>query len=177
MDVFEAIRARCSYRGRYLDKPVPEEDLRKIVEAGLMAPSGKNLQTTEFVIVDAPLLVHEIAAMHTVNVAAQQAKAFIVCVVNKESPEEYHGLSFVVEDCAAAVENMLLAITALGYATVWIDGWLRAEDRAERIGKLLGIPETKVARVLLPLGVPKETFPKLKRKPFEERAWFNRYRA
>ncbi len=55
----------------------------------------------------------------------------------------YEGHSFQVEDCAAAVENMLLAITALGYATVWIDGWLRVEDRGETIGEMIGLSSNK----------------------------------
>ena len=49
----------------------------------------------------------------------------IVCVTDPQPV--YHTMSFPAEDCAAAVENMLLAIAALGYATVWIDGALRAE--------------------------------------------------
>ncbi|RMG04478.1 MAG: nitroreductase, partial [Planctomycetota bacterium] len=59
MDVFEAIRRRHSYRGPFTDAPVPREDLRKIVEAGIRAPSGKNEQTTSFVIVDDPALLEQ----------------------------------------------------------------------------------------------------------------------
>ena len=40
-------------------------------------------------------------------------------------------MSFGAEDCAAAVANMLLAITAVGYATVWTDGALRREVEAK----------------------------------------------
>ncbi|MCK4343353.1 MAG: nitroreductase family protein [Phycisphaerae bacterium] len=52
MDVFEAIAKRHSYRGPFKDQPVPRADLQRIVQAGLQAPSGKNAQTTTFVIVD-----------------------------------------------------------------------------------------------------------------------------
>ena len=58
---------------------------------------------------------------------------------------------------------------------MWIDGWLRVEGRAEKIGKLLGLPEGKIIRVLLPVGVPAEVYKRPEKKPFEERAWFNRY--
>jgi nitroreductase len=84
-------------------------------------------------------------------------------------------VSFAVEDCSAAVENILLAITTLGYATVWIDGWLRGEGRAETVGALLGVPQDKVIRILLPIGVPAEKRSPAEKKPFAERAWFNRY--
>jgi len=175
MDVFEAIARRHSYRGSYRQQPVPREDLRRIVQAGLQAPSGKNAQTTRFVIVDDPGLVSQIRAMHSSNLAMQQAQAYIACVVDRQPEAVYEGHSFQVEDCAAAVENMLLAITALGYASVWVDGWLRLEQHAERIGQLLGLPAGKRVRVILPIGVPAETWSQKEKLPFEKRAWFNRY--
>jgi len=64
MDVFDVIERRHCYRGAYEGRPVPREDLRRIVEAALKAPSGKNAQTTRFVIVDDPGLVRQIAGMH-----------------------------------------------------------------------------------------------------------------
>ncbi len=175
MDVFEAINRRHSYRGPFLDRPVPREDLQRIVQAGIQAPSGRNMQTTSFVIIDDPELVRRVAAMHENNLAVQQARAFIACIIDRRPEAVYEGHSFQVEDCAAAVENMLLAITALGYATVWIDGWLRVQNRAEQIGRMIGLPESKVLRILLPLGVPAESWPQKEKKPFAERAWFNRY--
>jgi len=177
MDVFEAIAGRHSYRGPFKEDPVPREDLRRIVEAGLLAPSGMNRQTTTFVIVDDAALVAKIAAMHPSNQAVQQAKAIIACVVDADPSAVHEGLTFEVEDCAAAVENMLLAVTALGYATVWIDGWLRGEGRAETIGEMLGLPQGKVVRVILPVGVPKEKRTQPEKMPFEERTWLNGYGA
>lgn len=174
MDLFDAIAERYSYRGAFRDEPVPRGTLRKIVEAGLAAPSGKNMQTTGFVIVDDAGLLRKIGEMHTMK-AWRQAKAFIACVVDRKPPAVYEGHSFQVEDCAAAVENMLLAITALGLGSVWVDGWLRVERRAERIAELLGVPETKVVRVVLPVGVPAAEGPRKEKKPLAERAHFNRY--
>jgi nitroreductase len=175
MDLFTAIAERHSYRGAFREQPVPRDDLRKIVQAGLAAPSGNNAQTTLFVIVDDPEVVRQIGAMHEKNTAVEQARAFIACIVDAAPQPAWKGHSFQVEDCAAAVENMLLAITGLGYASVWIDGWLREDERADKIGKLLGLPEGKIIRVLLPVGVPAEVYKRPEKKPFEERAWFNRY--
>ena len=175
MDVFEAIAKRHSYRGRFRDETIPRADLQRIVQAGLQAPSGKNAQTTRFVIVDDADLVRKIAGMRDANKAIQQAKAFIACIIDVKPEAVYEGHAFQVEDCAAAVENILLAVTALGYATVWIDGWLRVENRADTIGDLLGLPEGKIIRVILPIGVPIEAWPQKEKMPFAERAWFNRY--
>ena len=175
MDVFEAFIKRHSYRGPFKNQDVPREDLRKIVQAGLIAPSGKNCQTTSFVIVDDTDLLGQICSMPGANVALQQARALIACITDVNPEPVYEQYSFQVEDCAAAVENMMLAVAALEYATVWIDGWLRVSERARTISDLLGLPEEKIVRIVLPIGVPEEEHKQPEKLPFEERAWFNKY--
>lgn len=175
MEFFTVIKKRQSYRGGYQDISIPRNDLEKIVQAGLDAPSGKNAQTTEFVIVDEPALVKKIGGLHQNNKAVQQASAFIACICDKEPEAIYEGYSFQIEDCAAAVENVLLSITAMGYASVWVDGWLRVDGRAEKIGQLLGLPESKYIRVLLPIGTPSEAYKQPDKQPFTSRVCFNRY--
>lgn len=175
MEVFDAIEARHSYRDDFRETTIPRKDLQKIVQAGIQAPSGCNAQTTTFVIVDKPELVKAIGEIPSANKAVRAARAFIACVTDKQPTPVYKTMSFQVEDCAAAVENMLLAVTALGYATVWIDGWLRAENRSETVNSLLGLPESKTVRILLPLGIPTEKKRQKEKLPFEQRACFNRY--
>jgi nitroreductase len=174
MDVFEAISKRHSYRGDFTDAPVPREDLVKIVLAAIHAPSGRNEQTTSFVIVDDPDLLRRITQIVDKPVC-NTARAMIVCVIDPRPV--LNDISFAPEDCAAAVENMLLAVTALGYATVWLDGVLRQRDVARQIGQLLGVPEGRSVRILLPLGVPVQPGTQKEKLPFEQRAWFNRYGA
>lgn len=174
MDIFDVLAKRHTYRGLFKGQPVPRADLEKIVQAGLLAPSGKNVQTTEFVVIDDVELLRRIGLMHTMP-AMQTARAMIACVVDRQPDAVYEGYSFQVEDCAAAVENMLLALTALGYAAVWIDGWLRLQDRAEKIGQLLNIPSKKKIRILLPIGVPVDTPISPEKRPFSQRVRFNRY--
>ena len=172
MDVFDAFKERHSYRGDFTPERIPRSDLEKIVNAGILAPSGCNAQTTTFVIVDdADKLARlgEICGKTYVG----QASAVIICCVDHR--DVYHGMAFGVEDCAAAVENMLLAITALGYASVWIDGALRVESRAEAIHELLGMPGNLQVRIALPVGVPAEKRSQPAKKPFGDRAWFNQY--
>jgi len=174
VDVFEAIATRYSYRGAFTDAEVPREDLLQIVKAGIRAPSACNEQTTSFAMVDDPNLLREIAAMLDRPVCAT-ARAMIVCVAD---PRPVHSeTSFAIEDCAAAVENMLLVITALGYATVWLDGVLRRDGIANRIARLLNVPLGRTVRVLLPVGVPAEPGQQRERLPWEQRAWFNRLEA
>jgi nitroreductase len=172
MDVFEAIEKRYSYRGALADTPVPREDLRKIVQAGIQAPTACNAQIATFVIVDDPQLLGQIAAILDRPVC-NTARAMIACI---EDPRPvYKGMAFGAEDCAASVENMLLAVTALGYATVWLDGVLRRDNIAQRINELLGVPADKSIRVLLPIGVAAEPGKQMEKLPWEQRAWFNKY--
>jgi nitroreductase len=174
MELFEAIAHRYSYRGAFTDAPVPRKDLEKIVQAGIQAPSACNGQAATFVIVDDPKLLKQLAEIID-RPMCHTAKAMIVCVADPRPVIQT--LSFPVEDCAAAVENMLLAITALGYASVWLDGVLRAGDRAPQIAQLLGVPAGKMVRIVLPLGVAAEPGQQRERLPFDQRAWFNQYGA
>jgi nitroreductase len=174
MDLFEAIGKRHSYRGDYRPDPVPREHLRQIVQAGIQAPSGCNAQTTSFVIVDDPPVVEKVREI-VARPFLVGVPAFIVCIIDPKSV--YRNCSFASEDCAAATENMLLAITALGYASVWLDGVLRTQKIKENLSALLGIPADKEIRILLPVGIPAAQAPQKDRMPFEQRAWFNRYGA
>lgn len=175
MDLFDAIAHRRSYRGAYRYVELPRRHLQQIVQAGLDAPSGRNHQTTSFVIVDDRHLLAQIGQRPDPIRALQDARAMIACVIDRQPHAIAYGETFEIEDCAAAVENMLLAITALGYASCWLDGWLRRDGNADAISHLLGLPDYKVVRVLLPIGVAADAYEIPVKKPFEQRAWFNRY--
>lgn len=174
MDFFEAVRERYSYRGPYSDKPVTRDELTKIVQAGLDAPSGKNEQTTEFVIVDDQAILDEIGLVCKLP-AVRTAKAIIFCLIDYNPEKIYEGYDFQVEDCAAAVENILLAIAAMGYHSVWIDGWLRIKGRNEQIAKLINVPEHKKVAIMLPVGEAIEAGDRQEKQSFEKRVSFNQY--
>ena len=174
MELFDVIQKRCSYRGDFTSAPVPREDLQKIVQAGIQSPSACNAQVASFVIVDDPKTLRQIADILE-RPFCYTAKAMIVCITDPRPV--YQTMSFDVEDCSAAVANMLLAVTALGYSTVWLDGVLRAGGRAEQIGGLLGVPSQYTVRILLPIGMAAEPGQQRERLPFDQRAWFNHYGA
>ncbi len=170
MDLFEAIRERTSYRGNYLMDKVPYGDLKKIVQAGMDAPSGRNLQTTSFVVVDDENQLLEIAKIMPSRSVAS-APAVIVAAFGEDDPDDI--FSSEREDCAAAVQNMLLAITAMGYASCWIDGELKLEGRAEKISSLLHLPAGITAHVILPVGKAAASPKKRPKLSFEQRACRN----
>jgi len=172
METLKAINERASYRGNFTNKEVSREQLKTIVQAGIQAPSGCNAQTTGFVIVDDKDTIKQIASICQKDFV-YGAQAIIVCVI--DHTPAFMDMSFVAEDCAAAVENMLLAITDAGLATVWLDGILRRDNIAKQIGELLSIPENREVFIILPVGEPAEIPIQKEKCTFEQRASFNKW--
>ena len=171
MYFFDVVQRRYSHRTEFSDAPVQTEDLRRILEAGLAAPSGKNAQTTTFVVVTNQELKEEIASL--LPTPAVKTAPVILVILSEKLPV-FHNISFETEDYAAAVENILLAVTALGYATVWMDGLTRWEQKGDAIASLLQVPSGKTVRTILPIGVPLQWGEPKEKKPFSERVYFNR---
>ncbi len=173
MNVIDAIQSRHSYRGRYKPVPVPREDLIRIMQAGLDAPSGCNKQTTSLVCVDDPEVLAKVRAVIDPPVA--ETAPAMICVLTRRIIA-YRNRCFAVQDYAAAIENMLLAIVALGYQSCWYEGHITDNDRiGDKIAGILGVPEAYELVCVLPVGVAESDPASPPKKPFEERAWFNRF--
>ena len=171
MNTLETIFARRSYRGKYKNIPVPEADLRTIMEAGLAAPSGCNKQTTSLIAVDDPEVLKQLHAV--IDPPAGETAPAMICVLCQKIIA-YRDRCFTVQDYAAAIENMLLAITALGYQSCWFEGHITDADRiGEKMARILGVPEDYELVCFLPVGVAEDEMKPPRKKPFEERAWFN----
>jgi nitroreductase len=101
MDFFEAVNNRYSYRRKF-DTVAPSlEDLKKIVQAGQDAPSGKNAQTTGFLIIKDPEIVSLIQTMPGGNPAMKTALAYIAAHISSDPEKIYEGHDFEIEDCAS----------------------------------------------------------------------------
>ncbi len=173
MNVREAVLTRHSYRGEYQGSTVPREDLMKILEAGLAAPSGCNKQTTSLIAVDDPAVMEKVQEI--VGERKIKRSPAAVCVLTQRVIA-YEDRCFAVQDYSAAIENMLLAIVDLGYESCWYEGYLTGHDRmGERLAKLLGVPEEYELICYLPVGKAAEEVTVREKKPFGERAWFNRF--
>ena len=174
MDTLAAIASRHSYRGPYLPEPVPREDLARIMEAGLAAPSGCNKQTTYLVAVDDADILAQLRATINPPLKRENAPAAICVLTHREFA--YRDKCFAVQDYSAAIENMLLAITALGYASCWYEGHITDDDRiCDKMAAVLGVPEGYDLVCYLPVGRPDRNVHGVNKRPFEERAWFNRF--
>jgi len=171
MDAIKALTERYSYRGMYEKTPVPREILKQIMEAGLDAPSGCNTQTTSLIGLDDAELIRSVTKeLNKPNFASAPAA---ICVLTQHIPA-YGDVYFNVQDYAAAIENMLVAIEALGYASCWVEGYITGSEKIGRaMAKTLGVPDNYELVAYLPVGKPAEKSSRAKKKPFEKRAWFN----
>lgn len=171
MDTFETISGRYSYRGIYQGTSIPRDHLKMIMQAGLAAPSGCNKQTTSVIAIDDKAVLSELNAV--IDPPLGETAPAMICVLTKKIIA-YRDRTFYVQDYAAAIENMLLAIHALGYASCWIEGHVTDVDRiGDKMAAILGVPADYELVAYLPVGLPAEDGKRVKKKDFEERAWFN----
>lgn len=161
MDALEAIRRRRSVR-KYTGDPIPREHLEQIVDAGRLAATGNNRQPWDFIVVTDGAMIDK---LKVASRWMEQAGAIIAVVMDPSS-------RWWLEDGSAAVENMLIASTALGYGSCWLEGYTL--PREEEFKALLGVPEGKRLLTLVPIGVPAE-WPTPEKKSLEEVIHWERY--
>jgi nitroreductase len=161
MDALEAIRKRRSVRD-YTGEPIPRGDLETIVDAGRLAASGHNNQPWDFVVVTERELIEQ---LKVASLWMEKAGAIIAVVVDPSS-------RWWREDSSAAVENMLIAATALGYGSCWLQGY--TEPREVEFKTLLDIPREKGLLTLVPIGVPVQ-WPTVEKKPLDQVIHWERY--
>ena len=171
MTTLDVISARRSYRGKYLPTPVPREHLTAIMQAGLDAPSGCNKQTTSFIAIDDPEVLRKVHSV--IDPPLGETAPAMICVLTQHIVA-YRDRTFFVQDYSAAIENMLLAIADLGYASCWIEGHVTDADRiGDKMAQILGVPEDYHLIAYLPVGIPADQIPTIRKKPMSERAWIN----
>jgi len=174
MDVLTAISKRTSYRGKYQSTPVPRDDLKTIMEAGLAAPSGCNKQTTSLIAVDDPALLKRLHQV--IKPPIGETAPAMICVLTRRI-NAYRDTCFSVQDYAAAIENMLLAAVALGYQSCWIEGHITdKDDIGRKMADILSVPADYELVCFLPIGYAEEPVKRVVKKEFNERAWFNGFR-
>ena len=140
MDVFEAIRTVLAVR-QYQDTPVPEPIVRRIVEAGRLTGSARNLQPWQFVVVQNRETLRRLGALARSGPYVAQAPLAIVVAVEKTT--------FAVSDASRAIQSMVLAAWAEGVGSNWVGFGGLAEVNA-----VLSIPATLDVLAILPFGYP-----------------------
>lgn len=147
MDMMEALLTRRSIR-RYTGEPISEEELKLLLEAGFSAPSAHNRQPWHFIVVRNPKTLEDIASQHPYAKMLPQAGCGIVVCGDRNKEKE---VGFLIEDCSAAIENILLAAHGLGLGAVWC-GLYPVPERAEAVASLLNIPSDIIPVGLIVVG-------------------------
>ncbi len=149
MDCLEAIRTRRSIRA-FTKEKVSDEQVRKIIEAGMYAPSAGNQQPWQFIVITDKNMLEKVPDIHPYATMVEQAPAAILVCGDTNLAKSQ---AFWVQDCAAAVQNVLLAAHALGLGAVWTGVYPR-QERVQGFQKLCKLPDHVVPFALVPLGHP-----------------------
>jgi nitroreductase len=140
MEVFDAIRTMQAVR-EYEDRPVPEDVLRRVLEAGRLTASGMNAQPWHFIVVEDPETLRRLGALAKTGPYIAGAPVAIAVVVNQTR--------LAVSDASRAIHAMLLTAWADGVGGNWVGFGGLDEAKA-----LLGIPDELELLAILPLGYP-----------------------
>ena len=151
-DAIQTIMTRPSVRA-FLDKPVPEEIVERLLRAAMAAPSAKNSRPWAFVLIrDRAELEKLGAALPNAKMTATAPLALAICgVMDKTLPGEAR--EYWIQDCAAATENFLLAAHSLGLGAVWT-GVHPISERIAILKETLRLPNGVEPFCLIPFGWP-----------------------
>ncbi|MBF0407493.1 MAG: nitroreductase family protein [Candidatus Riflebacteria bacterium] len=170
MNNLDIIFNRRSIRKFVPDKPVSQEDTTDLLKAAMAAPSAGNQQPWHFIIITEKGLMEKIPEFSPYSGMCRNAPLGIL-VCGDTLLEKYPG--YWVQDCSAAVQNILLAVTAKKLGAVWT-GVYPSEDRVTGFKKLLNLPEKVIPLAFLVIGHPAET-PETQNRFNESRVHVNKW--
>lgn len=159
MDELMSLMQRRRSIRKFTSEPISKEDLEAVVQAGLLAPSGRSLCPVEFIAVQDRILLDKLA--HARVGAAKMlegAAAAIVVIADKDKSDT------IIEDSSIAMMNMLLMATELGLGSCWIQGRMREAENKEQtteayVRDVLGFPENYQLEAMVALGHPAQERP------------------
>ncbi len=162
MELHQCILKRRSIR-KYLDKEVEQDKINQILESAMAAPSAKNCCNWEYIVITNKELMEKI---YEISPAYKYYPSVMIVVCydfNKTLSASRN--DFAVQDCSAAIENMLLEATNLNLGSVWCGIYPRNE-RVEAFQTLLELNEDTIPLGLVEIGYPDEI--KESRSQFDE---------
>jgi nitroreductase len=168
MDFWEIVKGRRSIRSFAPDKDILPETVERLLEVALASPSAGNRQPWHFIVVRRPEVKRRLAeAAYGQGFVAQAPVVIVVCAVPEQSAARYgrRGAElYCLQDTAAAVENVLLAVTALGLGACWVGAF--DEETAARA---LDLSRDRRPVAMIPIGHPGERVSyRTSRRPLEQ---------
>jgi nitroreductase len=174
MDLFKAIEARYSHKEEFSpEAAVPIGDLEKIARAGITAPSGVNRQSVRLVILKDRAELGPVCAASPA-IGLETAPAAIAILTDKTvTPAD--AFNFEKEDYSAAMQNILLAATALGYSSLWLDSPYFDPAKEKEARAVLGASEDYRLWAVVPIGKPNGEGSRREHLSFEERVSYGKF--
>lgn len=157
-----AIKNRRSIR-KYKKRRIPENDLKAVLEAARLAPSGANRQFWKMIVVQDEERKKELVPLCNNQKFIEDCSAFIAGI---DDPSQ----KWYRVDIAIAMDHLTLAAYSKGLGTCWIGAF----DR-EKLAEYLGVPKGQVITVCMTLGYPDEAPEPRTRKPADELFYWERY--
>ncbi|MDR0457192.1 MAG: nitroreductase family protein [Treponema sp.] len=172
MDFFEIVEKRYSHKERFLPDSVPLKDLELIAKAGLAAPTGNNSQCVRLIILPDRASLQPLCDVAPTE-GLRTAPAAIAVLTDPSTQKGDH--NFEVEDYSAATAQILLAVTELGYVSVWLDSPYFDDDKQKAAVKALGAPAGYHLRVVLPVGLSDDAGARRSKMTFNERVFYGKF--
>jgi nitroreductase len=153
MDGLQAILGRRSIR-LFRPGPVSEAMVKTLLEAAMAAPSAVAKDPWRFVVIREPGMLRRIADALPHGKMLSDCPVGIVICGDLEVVHD-HQLSYLLQDCSAAIENLLVAAHTLGLGSCWL-GVHPREDRIASLSKILALPRPVLPVAAIALGWPGE---------------------
>lgn len=171
-DCLKLLFERVSIR-KFKSLDVEEEKIRKILEAGNAAPSAGNLQARDFIVVRNEKTKFDLAKASLNQMFIHEAPVVVVVCANYPRSMRVYGSRgklYAEQDATAAVENILLAVTALGLGAVWVGAF-----DEKRVSEILKLPENVRPMAIIPIGYPAEKPERRSRYPIDYLTHYERW--
>ncbi len=163
-ECLDLLFSRVSIR-KFKSDDIDDDTVKLLLEAANAAPSAGNLQARDFIVVrDAKMKLELAKASLRQMFIAEAPVVIVVCANYPRSMRVYgeRGRLYAEQDATAAVENLLLAVTALGLGAVWVGAF-----DEERVSELLELPEYVRPIAIVPIGYPAEKPGRRSRYPID----------
>ena len=164
-----SIFSRKSIR-KYEDRCVEEDKIRLLLQAGMSAPTARNQQEWEFVVVTDEAIRARLSQVSPYTTPAEKAPLVIVPLGNEH---KMTSPAFFEQDLGAACENILLEAVELDLGGVWM-GIAPNQERMAAVSEILGLPEHLKPFAILAIGYPAEVR-EAENRYDEEKVHYNRY--
>lgn len=150
METMEAILTRRSVREYIKKGAISDKTIKELLEAGMSAPSAGNEQPWHFIIINEPPILEKVPTFHNHSQMLKDASiAILLC--GDLNLDKHEGMW--IQDCAAATQNILLAVRAKNLGSVWLGIYPR-EKRIIGMRTLLNIPDNVMPFSLISIGHP-----------------------